>query len=134
MADTINADDQSDRLLTAWALDSGPVLRAVAGEPVTVDAAAARAAGAVAVVSPGPDGGPRLAPAEPGVPWLVAVPPDVESLRVRAPHLAARWRVAVREALGGALASGARVRGFDQEGWYVVDGRPEAPEPGKGQA
>ena len=133
MADSINDGDQSDRLLTSWALDSAPVLRAVAGEPAGVDLAGARAAGAVALVSPGPDGGPRVAAPRAGVPWLVAVPPDVEQLRLRAPELAARWRAAVRAALGGALDAGARVRGFAQEGWYVVDG-PDGTEPGKGQA
>ena len=124
MDDTINADDQSDRLLTSWALDSDPVLRAVAGEPLTVDLPALRAAGAVAVVSPGPDGGPVVAPGVPGRTWLVAVPPDVETLRLREPVLAAQWRVAVRETLGAALDSGARVRGFAQDGWYVVDTEP----------
>ena len=121
MDDTINADDQSDRLLTSWRLDSDPVLRAVAGEPLTVDLAALRAIGAVAVVSPGPDGGPTVTPGEPGTPWLVAVPPDVETLRLREPQLAARWRLAVRETLGAALDGGAVVRGFAQDGWYVLD-------------
>ncbi|MBB3678273.1 putative GNAT superfamily acetyltransferase [Modestobacter versicolor] len=133
MDDTINADDQSDRLLTAWALDSDPVVRAVAGEPVQVDLAGLLAAGAVAVVAPGPDGAPVVSPGATGHPWLVAVPPDVETLRARAPQLAAQWRLAVREALGGALDAGARVHGFAREGWYVVDGVAPAgaPEPGR---
>jgi predicted GNAT superfamily acetyltransferase len=118
MHDTINGDDQSDRLLACWALDSEAVLRAVAGEPLTVDLEALRAAGAVAVVSPGPDGGPLVTPAPPGVPRLVAVPPEVETLRRSNPGRAVAWRLAVREALSG----GARVRGFAKEGWYVVDG------------
>jgi predicted GNAT superfamily acetyltransferase len=133
MEDTINGDDQSDRLLTSWALDSEPVVRAVAGERVAVDLPGLRAAGAVAVVSPGPDGGPVVAPGSPDAPWLVAVPPDVEALRAQAPELAAQWRLAVREALGGALDAGARVQGFAREGWYVVDGPVAAGprEPGR---
>jgi predicted GNAT superfamily acetyltransferase len=133
MEDTINGTDPSDRLLTCWALDSEPVLRAVAGEPVTVDLPALRAAGAVAVVSPGPDGGPVVAPGSPDALRLVAVPPDVEALRARAPDLAAQWRLAVREALGGALDAGGRVRGFTREGWYVIDGPAAAGARGPGR-
>ena len=130
MGDTINGADQSDRLLTSWALDSDAVIRAVSGDPPTVDLAALRAAGAVAVVSPGPDGGPLVTPSSSAGTRLVAVPPDVEALRRSDPDLAAAWRLAVREALG----AGARVRGFAREGWYVVDGTPEtvAAELGKG--
>ena len=133
MHDTINDGDQSDRLLTSWALDSEAVVRAVAGEPVTVNLVELRAAGAVAVVAPGPDGGPVVTPGPAGRPWLVAVPPDVEALRARAPQLAAQWRLAVRAALGSALDAGARVHGFAREGWYVVDGAAAAaaPEPGR---
>jgi len=134
MADTINGDDQSDRLLTGWALDSDRVAAAVAGEPVVVDLTALRAAGAVAVVSPGPDGGPLVTPGDPDTVRLVAVPADVEGLRSRAPELAAQWRLAVRDALGGALDAGARVRGFAREGWYVVDGAAAAAAPGPGRA
>ena len=129
MDDVINGADSSDRLLTAWALDSEPVVRAVAGEPVLLDLAALRAAGAVAVVSPGPDGGPRSAPAPTGVPRLVAVPPDVEAMRATSPELAAQWRLAVRHALGDALDGGARVLGFAREGCYVVDGPAPAAAP-----
>jgi predicted GNAT superfamily acetyltransferase len=132
MDDTINADDPSDRLLTSWALDSDPVLRAVDGEPLTVDLPALRAAGAVAVCSPGPDGAPVLSPGVPGRPQLVAVPADVETLRLQDPQLAAQWRLAVRQTLGTALNSGVRVLGFAQEGWYVLDtAGPVGTEPGR---
>jgi predicted GNAT superfamily acetyltransferase len=118
MDDSINGGDRSDRLLACWELDGEAVVRAVAGEPLTVDLRALQEAGAVAVVSPGPDGGPQVTAGPPGAPRLVAVPPDVEALRRSDPGRAAAWRFAVREALGG----GARVRGFAREGWYVVDG------------
>ena len=51
---------------------------------------------------------------------LVAVPRDIEGLRTADPALAQRWRVAVRESLGTLVADGARITGFDREGWYVV--------------
>jgi predicted GNAT superfamily acetyltransferase len=101
---------------------------------VAVDLPALRTAGAVAVVSAGPDGAPEERPGVPGRPWLVAVPPDVEGLRARDPVLAARWRVAVRGALAGALAGGGRVRGFAREGWYVVDGAGKSAAPEAGRA
>jgi len=122
MDDTINGADQSDRLLTAWALASGTVVRAAAGDPVVVDLPALRAAGAVDVVSAAADGSPVAATAPPGVPRLVAVPADVEAMRAADPGLAAQWRLAVRHALADALDSGARVLGFAREGCYVVDG------------
>jgi predicted GNAT superfamily acetyltransferase len=51
---------------------------------------------------------------------LVAVPADIEGLRGTDPGLAKEWRVALREALAGRLTGGARVTGFDRNGWYVV--------------
>jgi predicted GNAT superfamily acetyltransferase len=52
---------------------------------------------------------------------LVGVPPDIEKMRVTDPGQASSWRAALRDVLGGLLAEGARVRGFDRAGWYVVD-------------
>ncbi len=50
---------------------------------------------------------------------LVAVPADIEGLRSTDPGVAKAWRTAVREVLGGLLAEGASVTGFDRAGWYV---------------
>jgi predicted GNAT superfamily acetyltransferase len=126
MDDTINGGGASDRLLTAWALASGPVVRAAAGDPVDVDLPALRAAGAVDVVSAAADGSPVAVTAPPGVPRIVAVPADVEAVRRTDPGLAAQWRLAVRHALADALDTGARVLGFAREGCYVVDGTAPA--------
>jgi predicted GNAT superfamily acetyltransferase len=52
---------------------------------------------------------------------LVAVPADIEGLRGSDPGAAKEWRVALREVLGGLLADGARVTGFDRAGWYVLE-------------
>ncbi|MFI6096270.1 GNAT family N-acetyltransferase [Lentzea sp. NPDC051213] len=51
----------------------------------------------------------------------VAVPEDIEALRANDPARARRWRLDVREELGGLLAGGARVTGFDRAGWYIVE-------------
>jgi len=60
---------------------------------------------------------------------LVAVPPDIEALRVSDPAAARRWRVAVRDALGASMPDGRRVVGFDRAGWYVVARSPSPQSP-----
>jgi predicted GNAT superfamily acetyltransferase len=49
-------------------------------------------------------------------------------MRSAEPALARSWRAALRDVLGGLLAEGARVRGFDRGGWYVVDSKPDREE------
>jgi predicted GNAT superfamily acetyltransferase len=75
-----------------------------------------------------PSGGPLAAPQPGARTLLVAVPPDIERMRSAEPALARSWRAALRDVLGGLLAEGARVRGFDRGGWYVVDSKPDREE------
>jgi predicted GNAT superfamily acetyltransferase len=119
MHDGINAGDESDRLLVRWALTAPHVERACAGQPCPADAAGERAAGAVAALDRGATGEPVRRPAGTGT-VLVAVPTDAEALRRADRDTARRWRGAVREVLGGLLADGAVVTGFDRAGFYVV--------------
>lgn len=53
---------------------------------------------------------------------VVAVPDDVEALRRKDPEAARAWRHRVREELGGAMAEGWAVVGFDARG-YVLSPR-----------
>ncbi|MCM2392062.1 GNAT family N-acetyltransferase [Streptomyces sp. CWNU-1] len=125
--DDINRSDDSDRILVRWHLESPDVESACAGRPRVTDAQAARAAGATVALSVSATGTPIAGRVdEHAHTVLVAVPEDIEALRESDPVCAARWRTAVREALDGLLADGARIRGFDRAGWYVVDrgGRP----------
>ncbi len=117
--DAINGTDESDRLLVRWDLAAGPVTAACAGTPRHVDARAARSAGAVIGLGRG-DGDAPTAGSLDGETVLVAVPPDIETLRRTDPARATHWRVAVREVLGALMAEGARPTGFDKAGWYVV--------------
>ncbi len=119
MLDTINGDDDSDRLLVRWPLRDRAVVEACAGGATGTVAADERAAGAVVALGIGPHGEPEPGSSDGDV-ALVAVPRDIEALRVSDPALAQRWRVAVRETLGGLLADGGRSAGFDKSGWYVV--------------
>jgi predicted GNAT superfamily acetyltransferase len=125
MEDSINGQDETDRLLTAWSLDAEPVVQAGAGQPAVMDLELLRTAGATSALSIGPDGGPVVhdRPRDAAGPSLIAVPPDIEALRRNDPGLAREWRRAVRAVLGGAMDTGAQVRGFAREGWYVVDHR-----------
>jgi predicted GNAT superfamily acetyltransferase len=106
MHDVVNGGDDTDRLLVHWELHRRTGYAGVPGHAVV-------ALGRTA------DGAP-----EPGVTagetLLVAVPSDIAAMRAADPRRAKEWRVAVRDVLGGLLADGARVAGFDRAGWYVV--------------
>ena len=119
MTDTINTGDDSDRLLTRWVLDAPEVAAASLGKPAFRDAQREIAAGAMIALGRTGDGHPAAGSLDADV-LLVAVPPDFESLRATDPAAARRWRLALRDTLGTAMAEGARVVGFDRAGWYVV--------------
>jgi len=133
MSDAINGGTETDRMLAHWDLRSRLVADACAGQARPASHEAELAGGAVVALSPGADGWPVAGPAAGGVgrpsphasrtasgTVLVGVPADVEALRVTDPACAAAWRTALREALAPLMASGARVTGFDREGWYVL--------------
>lgn len=122
MADAINGDDDSDRLLVRWRLADPVVARACAGESVGASATDELAAGAVVALGVGADGGPAPGRVDVAGTVLVAVPADVERLRVTDPASAHAWRSAVREALTALAMRGGHVEGFDRAGWYVVRG------------
>ncbi|GIH15298.1 GNAT family N-acetyltransferase [Rugosimonospora africana] len=117
--DSTDGTDESDRLLVHWDLAADRVAAACAGTSWHVDARAALDAGAVIGLDRGDDDAPTPGTLD-GETVLVAVPPDIETLRRIDPARARHWRVAVREALGTLMAGGARPTGFDKAGWFVV--------------
>jgi predicted GNAT superfamily acetyltransferase len=119
MHDQINGQDQTDRLLVQWNLTDAKVLAACSGQTRIVDAEAELKAGALVSLDASLEGEPRRGTST-GEALLVAVPADIERLRRDEPAKAARWRAALREALGDPMATGARVKGFDRTGWYVL--------------
>lgn len=119
MHDELNGSDESDRLLVNWHLASPSVAAACSGSPTPADAKAEQAAGAGIALGPAANGAPMLGSTA-GDTVLVAVPADIETMRVRDPDCARAWRLAVRETLGALLQDGAHVSGFDRTGWYVV--------------
>lgn len=119
MHDSINGEDDTDRLLVRWVLDAEPVIEASAGRVVHGDAAAERAAGAVEALGVSTEGAPVSGRSGSGT-TLVAVPLDIESMRATDPALASEWRMALRIVLSGLMASGAKVTGYDRAGWYIL--------------
>lgn len=123
MNDGINGADDTDRLLVSWRLDAPAVADACGGRHRAVPPAELRRAEPVLAVSP--SGAPLPAPRPTARTVLVGVPPDIERMRGTDPGQASAWRAALRDVLGGLLAEGARVRGFDRAGWYVLDRQAE---------
>jgi len=119
MIDTINGEDDSDRLLVRWRLRDASVEAACAGSTSPALAADELAGGAVVALGIDADGRPAPGRTD-GRTSLVAVPRDIAAMRASDPALAQKWRVAVREALAVLVADGARITGFDRAGWYVV--------------
>ena len=119
MNDGINGDDDTDRLLARWALNAPEVTAACAGTVRTCDAASERARGAVVAVARSADGSPVPGVLQ-GRTLLVAVPPDIASLRAADPGLGREWRRVVRDVLTTSMADGAYLAGFDRSGWYVL--------------
>jgi predicted GNAT superfamily acetyltransferase len=95
MSDGINAGDESDRILIRWELASDNSRAAAAGHPVEP--------------RPGPNA------------LRIAVPDDIVAIRRHDPELARRWRLRVRDALGGAMSRGYRVTGFTRDFGYVLE-------------
>lgn len=107
MSDGVNGGDSTDRLFTRWHLTARPrPLPAVdRGHVLLEDRDGVPFAGSAALSAD---------------PLLVALPPDVEQLRLRDPEAARSWRLAVREALVPAFAEGCTTRGITRDGFLVL--------------
>jgi predicted GNAT superfamily acetyltransferase len=126
MRDIINGGDDTDRLLVHWSLESAAVAAASIGTTTVADADAELAAGAKFALGISDDGAPVNGTSD-ATTLLVAVPADIEAMRLSDPGRSKDWRLAVRETLGGLMADGDRVTGFDRSGWYVIV-RPDPAE------
>jgi predicted GNAT superfamily acetyltransferase len=102
-----------------WRLEDPSVVAASVGTTTAADAETERAGGAAIALGVSAAGGPAVGTLDART-LLVAVPADIEGLRLSDPGSSKEWRMAVRETLGALLADGARVTGFDRAGWYVL--------------
>lgn len=117
--DRINTGQGTDRLLVVWDLDSDRVREALGevghahearlddndGLPAIVVAASRPQ-----VVDRSHQDGSAVV--------LVGTPPDIEALRRSDPETSFAWRLAIREALGDLVGTGAHFRGFSPTGSY----------------
>jgi predicted GNAT superfamily acetyltransferase len=145
IADGVN-DQETDRLAVTWNLSTPLPLSAQSSGGPSAPAAAAEdeplailaGQGGEPVLNPGPAAaswadGERAAGTTPAdrargdaangraVRLRCWIPEDIMSVRRTSPQLARRWRLAMREALGGALGGGYRVTGLMEPGWYVLE-------------
>jgi predicted GNAT superfamily acetyltransferase len=98
IADGINTDDETDRLLVSWRLRSREAIACASGISSAV-------------------------PREPGD-TAVAVPADIERVRREDKNAAQLWRRQVRDQLTELLDAGGRIIAFDRaEGYLVRPGR-----------
>lgn len=108
LADGLNGDDRTDRMLVSWHVEApAPSPPPDPGPP-----------GEWAITEPDP-GHPQARPVDAPV-LLVPIPRDIESLRRTDPDAAARWRAATRTALSDALAKPGRRITFHRSGCYIV--------------
>lgn len=127
MDDDINSGDETDRCLVTWRLGSAAAEAAARGVFAPADTDEFRRAGAVDVLTSGPDG-PLAARSESDV-RLQQLPRDIVQLRLDDSALARAWRLALRESLVAALADGLEVLGVSRDSCYVV----ARPPSGNGQ-
>jgi predicted GNAT superfamily acetyltransferase len=120
MPDAINAGDETDRLLITWSLRSERAESAAKSALVEIPVADQIDPELIALDEDA-SGAPKMSSAT-GDTLLCRAPTDIVALRGRDPRLAADWRKALRDVLGGAMKDGYRVAGFTRYGWYVLDG------------
>lgn len=118
MTDGVNAGQGSDRVMVSWDLS----LPVPAPPPQHLEIPST----ADAVLEPAPllTVGADMAPVTRPLPSdaetaMVAIPSDIESLRRSRPALGSAWRLAVREALTGAMHTDWQITGF-ADGHYLL--------------
>jgi predicted GNAT superfamily acetyltransferase len=111
MEDGINGGDETDRCLAVWHLD--------VARRSTVDVQD----WATTAIRVGPGGEPRTDPSWPAGASSVRcqIPPDIVETRRSDPDLARRWRRALRDVLGRAMAEGYVATSISGDGFYLLE-------------
>jgi predicted GNAT superfamily acetyltransferase len=115
-------DPETDRLAVTWDLRK-PLPGSVRSSGSAHGPASYGQDMPPAILMPGENGEPVLGPGPEGPYGQLRcwIPEDILTARRADPDLAGRWRMAVREALGGALNDGYEVTGLMEPGWYVLE-------------
>jgi predicted GNAT superfamily acetyltransferase len=120
ITDGVN-DPETDRLAVSWNLRAPlPASTARAGLPGPPGPAGDREPPAILVSGPGDEPVAETVPGD-STRLRCWIPGDIIAIRRTDRGLARRWRLAVRGALGGAVAKGYRVTGVMDPGWYVLE-------------
>ncbi len=123
MPGSLGGNQTSDRLLVTWDLRSKGVSERAERFRAGLDPEPEPLPAGSWSLACDANGEPQPRPVAPDVPVLrVAAPADATALMRDDPRLAARWRLAVREALAPAVARGLVVRAF-QDGAYLLERR-----------
>lgn len=120
MQDGVNSGQGSDRLLVEWQLSDELVVAACAGQPPAEPDIGPLLADRRVLLEEGSDGEPRPGRPTGAGPLICCIPADIAALRRADPTLAIRWRHAVRDTLGAAMADGYAVAGVTRAGWYLL--------------
>lgn len=126
MADALNGADDTDRMLVTWYVRDPRVVAACHGGPVPeideidTEKINAEEMSVEPLLSVGGDLGPLRHRTDARL-VRVALPRDIETLRLTEPARATAWRLALRETLGSSLEGGGRVLSFDRSGAYTID-------------
>ena len=120
MEDSLNAGEESDRLLISWELNSAQARAASAGRAAEPELESLLRDGAGVVLSVGRSGEPVSGTSNSRV-LICEVPEEIVALRHAQPPLARSWRLAMRQALGDAFDAGYRVTGATRTGHYVLE-------------
>ena len=118
--DGINGDDDSDRVLVVWALDSARAVEASLGSAQAPDLESLTRSGAEVVLQEDQDQRPVVSESS-GATILVGVPRDIVELRRTNPDVAREWRRATRDVLSTALNDGYQVASMTRAGYYVLE-------------
>ncbi|MCA1713553.1 MAG: GNAT family N-acetyltransferase, partial [Actinobacteria bacterium] len=113
MRDAINAEDDTDRLVAVWDLESPRACAAAERLASPLDPAAS--GNATVALDLDDDQRPVVRTAR-GEVLVCRVPYDIVALRAVDRRLGARWRAALRDTLGTAMGDGYCVEGFTSNG------------------
>ena len=119
MADSINAADESDRILAAWWLTRERAIAATNGERPD-EASLMRRMNPTTVLEVGRGARPIIKRATGEAALLCYIPSDIDAVRRRNANLALQWRHALRGALGDALRDGYEIEAFLRSGCYLL--------------
>ncbi|HEX3507720.1 MAG TPA: GNAT family N-acetyltransferase [Candidatus Dormibacteraeota bacterium] len=122
MTDSLNAGEESDRLLITWDLESSAARSAAEGHAFEPDLESLRRDGAAVALAVGTEGEPVAGERSSARVLICQVPEDIVATRHATPAIAHAWRLALRRVLGDAVQSGYSVTGATRTGWYVLEG------------